>query len=247
MQYPSLSEALTLAGLTDREAHIWQVLTEAGPLNISQLAEMTQLHRPAVYALLPSLKAKGLLKEVKEKRRVLYRTTGVEVLKDRRASRDAVFAKQLKKLKKNDSTQDISDDVHVYHGKDMRRVWKEVLEWGMRGRVLYRYDGYGVGTQVGLYMPADYYKITEKKHLDRFVITNQALRASAYKKRLECASRVLPGSFDSFEQGVSQFIFGNKIALVDFKTETAFIIRNAVLAAYHAKLFQYLYRNLKND
>ena len=238
-------DALMIAGLSDRETRIWHTLAEQGALNISQLAQATGLHRPAIYATLPMLKEKALIKEVAQgKRRLAYRITGVKALETWRASRDAVFAQQLKKIKAKDTVQDVSDDVRVYHGKEMRRVWEEVLAWGARGKVFYRYDGYPVGTRVGSYLPPGYYETIEKKNVDRFVITNQALRSAAYRKRVECASRMMPTSFDAFEQGVSQFIFGDQIALIDFTTETAFIVKNKALAAYHMRLFKFLFHLL---
>jgi DNA-binding MarR family transcriptional regulator len=236
--------ALTIAGLSKREALIWDTLAEQGSMNISQIASATRLHRPAVYATLPMLEQKGLLKRVAGKKRVSYRTTGSAALESWRASQDSQFARQLQRLQKNEPQLVSSDDVQVYHGKDIRRVWEAVLAWGKRGKVFYRYDGYPSTMRVHTYMPAGYYEGIEQKGVDRFVITNKVLRASAYKKRLECASRVLPGSFDAFEQGVSQFIFGESMALIDLTTETAFVIKNAALASFHLRLFQYLYQIL---
>ena len=213
-------------------------------MNISQLARASRLHRPAIYELLPALIEKKLVKEVKTNKRIAYRSTGTQALETWRASRDHAYASELKKLKKNDIQADVSDDVRVYRGKEMRRVWEDVLASTPRASVFFRYDGYAPPIHTKEYMPADYYEKIEHKKIDRFVITNGALRKSAYKKRLECASRMLPASFDPFEQGVSQFIFGDKIALIDFKTETAFVITNKALAAFHTKVFQFLYRTL---
>lgn len=244
MAKPSFIDALTISGLSEREALVWHALMTEGASNISELARATELHRPALYELLPSLIEKKLVKEVTTHRRVAYRATGTRALEMFRASRDVAYAKELKRLKKFDAQPDVSEDVRVYHGKEMRKVWEDVLASTPQASVFYRYDGYAPPIHAQDYMPKDYYARIEHKKIDRFVITNGALRKSAYKKRLECASRMLPKSFDAFEQGVSQFIFGDKLALIDFKTETAIVITNKTLAKYHAKLFQYLYRSL---
>ena len=235
---------LTIAGLSERQALTWHTLAEQGALNISQIAARTNWHRTGIYALLPALEDKGLVQRVTGKKRVSYRTTGTAALESWRASQDKRFAHHLHQLRKHEPQPVSSDDVQVYHGKEIRRVWEAVLAWGGRGKVFYRYDGYPSGTRVSAYMPAHYYEEIEKKAVDRFVITNKTLRGSAYKKRLECASRVLPNTFDAFEHGVTQFIFGDTIALIDFTTESAFIIRNPALAGYHMRVFQYLYQTL---
>ncbi len=238
-------EALTASGLSERDAALWLALSTYGPMNISQLARATRLHRPAIYKLLPSLIKSHLVKELKENRRVRYQSTGIEALTRFRASRDTAFATELKKLGQKEKKHDLSDTVRVYHGKEMQHVWEDVVATTPKASVFLRYDGYTPSTKVKEYIPADYFKGIEHKHIDRFVITNGALRKSAYKKRLECASRVLPETFDAFEQGVSQFVFGDKIALIDFTTETAIVIKNQALAKYHSRVFQYLYRSLQ--
>ncbi len=240
------THALTVAGLSSREAYVWHVLATHGSMNISELARATHLHRPAMYGLLPGLINNGLVKEVKGKRRVTYRATGTRALEAFRSARDKAFATHLKKLKKTEPVvADVSNDVVVYHGKNIRHVWEEVLAGSARGKVFYRYDGYAAGTPIRSYFPVEYYEAIEKKSTDRFVITNQALRQSPYKKRIECASRMLPASFDKFEQGVTQFIFGDMLALVDLTTETGYVIKNVALAKYHATLFRYLYQQLE--
>lgn len=244
MNKPSAINALMLAGLTEREASVWHTLSMHGPMNMSQISRAIHLHRPALYRLLPSLIEKKLVKEVRGTRRVSYRTTGTRALEALRAARDSGFAAELKKLKKHDIQTDVSDDVRVYHGKNMRRVWEDLLASTPKASVFFRYDGYAPPIHTKDYMPATYYQRIEYKRIDRFVITNAALRKSAYKKRLECASRMLPASFDAFEQGISQFVFGNKIALIDFTTETAFVIANKALAKYHTQLFKYIYQHL---
>jgi len=237
-------EALRIAGVSEREARVWHVLSTEGPLNISQLSRATDLHRPALYALLPQLIEKKLVKEVKGKRRVAYVTTGAAALEAWRAQHDRAFAKQIEALKKQEGGQQLSHEIQEFHGKDISKVWEVILKDLPKRAVFFRYDGYSHTIPIKTYIAKGYYEEIQEKGLERFVITNQGLRTSPYKKRIECASRMLPGSFDAFEYGMTQFICGNKIAMVDFTTESAYVITNAALAKYHARLFQYLYRSL---
>lgn len=240
----SSPDGLLLTGLAPREATLWQALATKGPMNVSQLARVSSLHRPAIYALIPKLLEKNLIKEVKDKRRIAYATTGVAMLEAWRATHDRAFAAQLEVLKKQEGGERLSHEIQEFHGKEISKVWDVILKDFPKRSVFFRYDGYSPSTPIRTYIAKGYYDEITHKNLERFVITNKGLRTAPYKKRIECASRMLPGSFDAFEQGVTQFICGNKIALIDFTTESAYVITNAALAQYHARLFQYLYRSL---
>lgn len=239
------SDALTVAGLSSREAAVWSVLTKQGPMNVLAIARAVSLHRPAVYELLASLLAKELIESTTQTRRVLYRSRGVRVLEQWRAQRDKEFAKQLQQLGKHEEGERLSEDVRVYRGKEIRKVWETVLAYAPKGGVFYRYDAYKPGISVVSYQPKDYYPDLEKKRVDRFVITNASLRKAFYKKRLECASHVLPPMIDPFEQGITQFIFGDQVAFVDFTSETAYVFKNGPLADFQKKLFQCVYQHVE--
>lgn len=234
------------AGLSKKEAAIWHALATHGALNILQIARATGLHRPAIYTTIPDLISKGLVKQQQTKKRVTYATTSPKALEKFRAKNNKVYADYLQQLPPTPTeTAQLDQNVRVFHGKEIKRVWEIVFAEIPKGGVYYRYDAYSGSVPVTTYLPPDYYEIIEAKKLERFVITNATLRGSRYIPKIQCASRMLPESFDAFEQGVTQFIFGDSIAMIDFTTETAFIITNASLAAYHRRLFQFLYSRLE--
>lgn len=240
-------ESLTISGLSEREARIWHALACAKSMNISQIGQAAHLNRPAVYQHLPTLIKKGLVKKNTKNRRIVYQTTGVKALDTFRISRDIAYAKYVKKMKKTteDATASLGNEVRVYHGTEIKRVWEIILAEMPKNGIFYRYDGYNSSVPMQIYLPKNYYETIEQKKLERFVITNEGLRKSPYKKKIQCASRMIPCSFDAFEQGISQFIFEDKIALIDFTTQIAYIIKNQALAAYHTRLFQFVFQNLK--
>lgn len=234
------------AGLPEREAAIWQALAAGGPLNISQIARQTGLHRPAVYQLVPRLVEKGLVRVQAAGRRTVYASTGATAFTTWRAKSEQALQTQLETMVACEKAAGaLSDDVCVYQGKEgLRRVWERLAALP-KGSVFQRFDGYAPGTPIESYLPQAYFDAINKKQIDRFVITNARLRGSKYKRRIECASRMLPASFDAFVQGVSWFIFGDSVAFVDFTTEQAFVIRNEALASYQRRLFEFVYAGLK--
>lgn len=217
-------------GLNETETKIWTALAHKSPLSIVKLAHLTGKTRPTIYKYLACLQKDGFVLARKKGQRVVYTLNKAKHPLDR--------------PRKGERHQTTDPDVQVYRGKEIRKVWERLLEELPKKAIFYRYDGYGSSQSLAGIVPANNYQMIEDKKLERFVITNDALRRGIYKKRVECASRKLPASFDRFEQGITQFIFGDTIALVDLTKQVAFMIENKALAEYHRKLFQFLYRQL---
>jgi sugar-specific transcriptional regulator TrmB len=234
--------ALKTSGLPEREALVWYVLATHEPLHITDISRIADLHRPAVYTQLEALIQKGLVEELEIPGRRRYRTTGTRKFTAWARAQERVFVDSLTRLQEEEG-EPMPEEMRIYRGKEIRRVWEELAQ-SPKKTVFYRYDGYPGSLNIDRYIPKEYIEGLKSRGLERFVVTNQALRRRAYQKRVECASRVLPASFDPFEQGISQFIYSDKIALVDFSTETAFVIKNATLADFHRRLFKYLYHTL---
>lgn len=243
MQRPPAPK-LYVPGLSDHESRVWQVLAEHPPLNVSDIGKKAQRHRPGVYACLASLTEKGLVKTVAQKRRTLYTFTGPQAMEQWRARQDSAFANTLGTLREQHPSLSSHQDVTVYEGAHVYRVWDEITKDLPKGSVFYRYDGYAPGELKNDKVPDAYRQLMGKKKLERFVITNARLRTSAYQKRLECASRMLPKAVDPFEEGVTQFVTSEAIAFVDLRSQRAYIVRNKALAMYNARVFQYLYSML---
>lgn len=238
------ADVLRASGLPEREALIWYTLSREGAQNISDLSALSGLNRPALYKLLPNLMKRGLVEKTRVGKRTHFVTTGKKVLKEWQNNQERRLDGKLAVLPETPRENMLPGDVLVYRGKHIRKVWEDVLCLP-RGSVFYRYDGYPVGTPVEEYIPEGYGATIQKRNLERFVVTNDALRHSAFERRIECESRMLPKAFGEFDQGVSQFIYGDKIALVDFTTETAYVIVNKALAEYHRTLFRFLLKTLK--
>ncbi len=217
-------------GLNETETKIWNALACKSPLSIVELTDLTGKTRPTIYKYLARLRKDGFTLTVKKGKRVVYVLNKAKHPLDR--------------PRKEERHPTTDPDVQVYRGKEIRKVWERLLVELPKKSIFYRYDGYGSSQSLVGIMPKDNYHIIEDKKLERFVITNDTLRRGAYKKRVECASRKLPVSFDAFEQGITQFIFGDTIALVDLTKQVAFMIENKALAEYHRKLFQFLYHQL---
>jgi len=57
----------------------------------------------------------------------------------------------------------------------------------------------------------------------------------------------IPKLYDLFEDNISKIIYANKVAIIDYESETSFIIENKKLADFEKKIFKLLFKYLRND
>lgn len=63
--------------------------------------------------------------------------------------------------------------------------------------------------------------------------------------RLERELVTIPPELDEFDDNISLTLYGNKIAYIDFNTETSIIIEHPALADFHKKMFRIMYMSLR--
>lgn len=79
--------------------------------------------------------------------------------------------------------------------------------------------------------------------MERYVIMSS--KAGKLKSpRLERELKVIPEKIDEFEDNVLMTIYGQKVAFVDFNSQSSIIIENKQIADFQKKLFQMLYKSL---
>ena len=88
-----------------------------------------------------------------------------------------------------------------------------------------------------------YRQIRDRKRLERYVISNVE-RIKEKSKQLTRSEKAIPPEFDLFEYDITEVIYGDKIAYVDYNTETAFIIESPTIAEFQRKIFKLLYSKL---
>ena len=64
------------------------------------------------------------------------------------------------------------------------------------------------------------------------------------KGKFDLAVKAVPLGSDRFAYNITQLIYGPKIAFVDYKSETAVVIENPVIAQFQERLFKLFYQRL---
>lgn len=239
----SKNNLLSNYGLSENEAKIYLSLLEKGPGTVSDVAKNTGLHRPTVYKHLPYLQTKGLLTTARKVKRVLYVAESPKKL-ERLLDQINIEARDLlPELVETFEKREHKPLVKFYEGRQgIREVFDDILDTLKKGDVFYRYSS-RKEPMSDSYLPKDYRKCRDAKQLERLVIANETY-AKRKKARLERQIKTVPESVDPFDYDVTQIIYADKIAMIDFNSDTAFVIENPKFARFQQALFQLLYKNL---
>ena len=244
MEVSAIETVLAKLGLSAHESATYLDLLQNGTATIGALAKRTGLYRPALYKLVPILIEKGLVSRVQTKHKQQhYRAESPERLDALFETARRQLEEALPELASIYTRQQTRPIVRFLEGKvGIRSVFADILTTLKRGDIFYRYSSIKEIPSRN-YLPPHYKEIRDKKRLERLVITNAPM-AQAKPPRLERETKVVPSEYDLFDDNVTHLIYGDKVAVIDYNTETAIIIESKVIAEFQRKLFLLLYRKL---
>jgi sugar-specific transcriptional regulator TrmB len=238
-------QLLAAAGLSEKESIIYAALLGEEPMTISALVKKCGLHRPAVYGALPSLVAKGLASKIasgKGKRYIAESPARLARVFDERAT---AFRTALEELGRSHKKRSERPVVTVANGRDgMRAVLEDLAATLKSGDTFFRASSRDLGTDVERFVPKHFRATRDAKKLEQFVITNSALKESPHKKRIECYSKMIPKSDDPFTYDIAALIYADRVAFVDYRSETAITITHKRFARFQERLFRSLFKRL---
>jgi len=245
MEIPDIESVLAQLGLSVHESTVYLDLLQNGPATVGALSKRAGIYRPALYKLIPTLIEKGLVSRTQTKHKQQhYRAESPERL-------ESLFENAQQRLKEAlpelaslyTNRRQNRPVVRFLEGKvGIRSVFADILTTLKRGDIFYRYSSIKELPSRS-YLPPHYEEIRDKKQLERLVITNAPM-AQAKPPRLERETKIVPSEYDLFNDNVTHLIYGDKIAVIDYNTETAIIIESKVIAEFQRKLFLLLYRKL---
>ena len=240
-----INEILQKVGLSEKESRIYTTLLESGPATISEIFRRTGIHRPLVYKTLPKLIDKGIVSILPKRKQKQYIAESPEKLKKILLELSSDFESILPELEQMHQSAGHRPIVKFLEGKNgIRLVFEDLVISLKKGDIFYRYSSRKETTLADKYLPQNYREIRDQKQLERFVITNE-LTAKSKKPRLERAIKIIPAKYDLFSYDIAQLIYGDKIAFLDYNTETAVIIENPQIAEFQKKIFKLLYDKLE--
>lgn len=243
MKYQRILEKIWLSSL---ESKIYLSLVKNGQLSISELSDISLTHRPAIYSTLPYLMELWLVSEVVKGKRKLYKAESPENLENIFEKTKLDFQEALSELKKE-------------HQHDKKKPILKSVEWENFNKIIFedvansldfwetymRYSSRDYDNQ-----PAEKYvnyrKIRDEKEIQRLIITSET-NAQKKKKSINHELLAIPSSYDLFDDNISKVIYKNKVAIIDYNTQTSFIIEDEKFAQFEAKLFKLLFKYLRKQ
>lgn len=240
-----LKQLLTNFGLSSTEAGVYMDLLEYGTQTISEISRTSKLHRPAIYRALPHLKEKGLISERRIGKLIHYAAEPPDRLRNRIDSLHEELNTMIPKLTQLQDNK--TPVVRRLDGKaGVHAVYEDILCTLKKGETYYRYSSEGVNELKSVGLPKDFEKRRDKLQLERLVITNPTYSTSR-EPSLEESLMIVPEEYLPFDYGVSQIIYGNKIAFIDYTQPIATIIENPVLAQMQKDIFYMLFKQLRKQ
>jgi DNA-binding transcriptional ArsR family regulator len=232
-------------GLSDKEARIYLDLLAHGMSSVAAVVERTGLHRPEAYRYLPVLRERGFVSEVRKGKRRLFTPESPAAVRGlvQGLSRDADAL--LPELEGMYARAERRPHVKFAEGpKAVTAVFADIVDTLRPGATFYRVSAERDVDRANAYLPADYRARRDAKNLERYVIMSER---SARKKRprLERDLVVIPPSLDEFDDDVQMIVYGDRVAYIEYGSETAVTIHDPNVAKFQAKLCRLLFRALK--
>jgi sugar-specific transcriptional regulator TrmB len=238
---------LTRLGFTSYESSVYLSLLANGAKNISDIARDTGHHRPLVYKIIRTLREQGYIITVpsKEKRTLYY------------VSDPKLLLIALEDIERQ-SRPLIEELGHIYHLRgdrpklsirewveEIRSIHGDLVSSLPKGWAYYRYSStqrdYADRSR---YVPENYFDLQKEKWLSRYIITSEKMKEKRSGNPLRDVVAI-PEGFDLFDDNITKLIYADKVAIIDYDTESGWVIESPRFAEYEKKIFTLLFKLLK--
>ncbi len=236
-------EILIHAGLTKKEAAVYETLLQGGIMSLSSISKETHINRPALYTLLPKMQNSGYVSLVQKQKRIFYKAESPERILTQYKKKQEDTTNMLTSLvEEYKEVEPERPTIRYFEGKKgLRFVYDDIAYSLPRGSTFYRYTSHlGDSTP---YKDTYYMQVRDAKQIERLVITSEA-KAAEKEQKLERTIKAIPKDFDLFEDNISLVVYADKTAYVDYDSDTAFIVESAKIARFQEKLFKLLWKKL---
>lgn len=216
-------------------------------MSIGQLVETTDFYRPRIMELLHRLEEKELVEKVVVGKRTHFKAASPHVLVERAKKILQETKHTVPELLAFQQKQQQKDGLRVLRGEEgLALCFLDVVTSLKKGDVFYQFNSAKDQTYIDSVVPDTYRPLRDAKELERKTITTRYVGRHK-QPRLERSIRYIEDSDEVFEHDVIQFIYGNKISLLDFNTLTGTIIENQAIADFQKSVFLTLYKRLERE
>ncbi len=237
-------------GLSPAAANIYLALLKHSPSTISDVSQNSGEYRPTIYKHLPELLNKGLVSQSRRGKRLVYIAESPAKLEKLIETFSDDFHSSLPDMLALHAKGTHRPIIRFFEGKEgIGQIFEQLLIGAKKGDILYRYESPKDYHELYKYYPKLYRQLATRHNpsghsqIQKFVITNertQRLRTP----NLERYSKSVPPGNNPFEYDITELIFGDKVAFIDYATQTASIIENPTFAKFQRQIFKLLFDRL---
>lgn len=232
-------------GLNLKQIKIYRALLEMGSASVTSLAQKTHLYRHEIYKHIGELISLGIVTQSPFGKRTLYVAESPKQLGRILENMQRELDEEMPYMLESFSGSHHRPLIRYLEGEDgIRAVYHDLLATLKKGDEYYRYESPSEADKGRKYVPKEYfYRFRDKIEVERYSITNER-KQKLKTKRLGRYIKAVPASYDLFAYDVSQFIYKNKVAYIDFRAKVATIIENEKIAEFQKKIFKLLFDKL---
>lgn len=231
-------------GLSANGELIYTTLLEYTSLSPSDIVRKTGIHRPATYLAIDELLRIGLIQITPKGKNKQYSAKSPAVLENLFNEIEDEFNSEIFKLNTMYTTKGKRPIVSFTEGeKSIMAVFSDIVDSLKPNDTYYRYSPRLTVAREHL-VPKDYRHKRNRKNLERFIISDKK-SATGFTKSLGKSVRVIPDEYNVFDTDVSEVIYGNKVAFIDYNSNSVITIENEMIAEFQKKLFKVLWKGLE--
>jgi sugar-specific transcriptional regulator TrmB len=237
----AIKNILEQLDLKDKKADIYLACLELGQATAAQIAQKAGIKRPYFYDLSNSLLKRGLIKQSKKGKKTLFSAVDPEKLRVFEEEKLKKIEEIMPELKSIYNTTGAKPKIYFYEGKDgMDEVNRDAL----------RYKGEMVGFSTEKFLTAQERKLAQsfiqqriKNKIKARVIgpvSNEFIELQNKDKTELRETKMLPKDF--YDSNVEITIYGNKVSVVNYRENFAFIIESSDVAKPLKMIFELIWR-----
>lgn len=148
MQTPEAIDLLKLLGIKEKEAKVYLYSLEKQTVNPASVARDLREKRTTAYHLLRNLADLGLLSEIEEHKKIVFKAKNLVCLNDKVTEQQEAVKELMPFLKEVSGARQISPKVEVLYGPEVTRIFEESLRSKEKKLWIIRHD-YNIDSIVG--------------------------------------------------------------------------------------------------
>lgn len=238
----SYKHILKALGLSDVSSDVYLFLLRNGESLPTDIAKSLNMYRPAVYKALTELEEKHLILLSSIGKRTVYSAESPEKLEQLFRSIEQDFLDSIEDMYKEYESGNTKPTVAIQEGEQaVRDAYSDVVHSLDKNETYYRYSSIAHFDK-NKYVPREYKVLRDKKNLERLVITG--IKDTPHYKKLGRSVKVVPKEYNLFQDGINVLIYKDKVAIIDYVSDTTITIKHKVFAEFQKKIFKLLYSKL---